>query len=72
MTGISFDPTDDVARVFIIACKLHVYVGRCQKLRFDSVEAVPPLWLSLTFNSSFGSAVSVDRVLQSELGLITL
>ena len=43
MTGISFDPTDDVARVFIIACKLHVYVGRCQKLRSDSVEAVPPL-----------------------------
>ena len=28
--------------------------------------------LSLTFNYSFGSAVLVDRVLQSELGLITL
>ena len=43
MTGISFDPTDDVARVFIIACKLHVYVGRRQKFRSDPVEAVSPL-----------------------------
>ena len=43
MTGVSFHPTDDVARDFIIACKLQVYVGRREKRRSGPVEAVPPL-----------------------------
>ena len=53
-------PTDDVACVWIIACKLHVYVGRCQMLHSDPVEAAPRLCVCHCRSNAHSEALFQD------------